>query len=318
MPGVRTVGSCSTPTARTRERLMDRRVQFDFDIEFANGGSLHGEAFRLDIDGPEIDDVDLARAIVDDLGLLMVAKVTISSKRYLDEPHKRTGAEPTGFDLVDLSHPVRDGMVTYPGMPAPSITTHLSRADSRATYAPGTEFDIGRIDLVANTGTYLDAPFHRYADGGDLASLPLDRLVGVPAVVVDARSTVIDADAFADTETWGRAVLVRTGWDRHFGTPTYLGGHPHLTARAAERLRDGGAVVVGIDSANIDATSTGERPVHSTLLAADIPIIEHLRGLERLDGSRPFELFAIPAPIVGMGTFPVRAVARVPAAATEA
>ena len=293
---------------------MQRRVQFDFDIEFSNGGSLHGEAFRLDIEGTEVDDRQLADLVVRDLRLLMVGRVTISARSYIDEPHKRTTTTTSGSQLLDLSHPIRGGMVTYPGLPAPVVDAHISRDQSRSTYAPGTTFDIGQITMVGNTGTYMDAPFHRYEDGDDLASLPLERLVGVPAVVVDAGTTnAVDASRFADVETWGKAVLIRTGWDRHFGGPEYLGDHPHLTQDGAERLRDGGATVVGIDSANIDSTSTGERPAHSTLLAARIPIVEHLRGLDRIKSGHPFELFAIPAPVVGMGTFPVRVVARVAA-----
>lgn len=289
--------------------MSEQRVVFDFDIRFSNGGSLHGEDFRLDLDGDEISDADLGTQLVDDLNLLMVGEVEISRKRYVSEPHKRAKAGGATSGLVDLSHPIRDGEVTYPGLPAPVIRTHLSREQSRANYSEGTEFQIGGIDMVANTGTYVDAPFHRYPEGGDIASLPLSRLVGVPGVVVDATETRIGPEVFADTETWGRAVLVRTGWDRRFGGDGYLGGHPHLTEGAATRLVDGGAALVGIDSANIDDTSGGTRPAHTALLAAGIPIVEHLANLDRLpDGD--FELFAIPAPVVGMGTFPVRAVAR--------
>lgn len=290
--------------------MSEQRVLFDFDIRFGNGGSLHGEDFRLDIEGDEITDPALAERLVDDLNLLMVGGVEISRKRYVSEPHKRI--KPGGIGragLVDLSHPIRDGEVTYPGLPAPVIRTHLSREQSRANYTEGTEFQIGAIDMVANTGSYVDAPFHRYPDGADIASLPLQRLVGVPGVVVDATETRIGPEVFADIETWGRAVLVRTGWDRRFGGEGYLGGHPFLTEAAATRLVDGGAALVGIDSANIDDTSGGARPAHTALLAAGIPIVEHLANLDRLpDGD--FEFFAIPAPVVGMGTFPVRAVAR--------
>ncbi len=290
--------------------MSEQRVVFDFDIRFSNGGSLHGEDFRLDLDGDEITDGALGTRLVDDLNLLMVGEVEISRKRYVSEPHKRPKPAETGrTGLVDLSHPIRDGEVTYPGLPAPVIRTHLSREQSRANYAEGTEFQIGGIDMVANTGTYVDAPFHRYPEGGDIASLPLQRLVGLPGVVVDSTETQIGPAVFADVETWGRAVLVRTGWDRRFGGDGYLGGHPHLTEAAATRLVDGGAALVGIDSANIDDTSGGTRPAHTALLAAGIPIVEHLANLDRLpDGD--FEFFAIPAPVVGMGTFPVRAVAR--------
>jgi kynurenine formamidase len=210
--------------------------------------------------------------------------------------------------LVDLSHPIRDGMITYPGLPGPVIRDHLSRADSRSYYAEGTEFNIGAIEMVANTGTYLDSPFHRYADGVDLAGLPLERLVGVLGVVVDAPGRVIGPETLRDVSVAGRAVLVRTGWHTRFGRDDYLGEHPFLTEEAAEVLVEREAALVGIDSANIDDTSGGDRPAHSLLLAAGIPVVEHLANLDQL-GEAPFEFFAIPAPVVGLGTFPVRAVA---------
>lgn len=287
----------------------DHRVEFDFEITFANGGGLQGREFRLDIDEPTISDDALADLLVRDLRLLMVDAVTISNKRYLTEPHKRAQPSEDAFHLVDLSHPIVDGMITYPGLPGPSVGTHLSREESRSRYAAGTEFHIGNIAMVANTGTYLDAPSHRYPDGIDLAHLPLDRLVGLVGVVVDATDRFIGPEAFADVDTWGKAVLVRTGWDSRFGASDYLGEHPHLTEAAARRLVDGGARLVGIDSANIDDTSGGERAAHSLLLAHGIPIVEHLTRLDQLPAG-PFELFAIPAPVVDLGTFPVRAVAR--------
>jgi kynurenine formamidase len=288
--------------------VTEKRVVFDFNITFANGGDVKGQAFRLDIPGDEIDDARLADYIVRDLNLLMVEKVEITAKRYVTESHRRKPAQ-DGRVLVDLSHPIRDGMVTYPGLPGPVIRAHLSREDSREHYAEGTEFHIGAIDMVANTGTYIDAPFHRYAEGADISDLPLDRLVGVPGVVVDASERSIGPDSFANTDTWGKAVLIRTGWDSHFGQRDYLGRHPYLTEAAAQRLIDGGAALVGIDSANIDDTSEGRRSAHSLLLKAGIPLVEHLTRLAQLtDG--PFEFFAIPAPVVGLGTFPVRAAAR--------
>lgn len=211
--------------------------------------------------------------------------------------------------IVDLSHPIREGMVTYPGLPGPRLRTHLSREDSRASYAEGTEFHIGAIDMVANTGTYVDAPFHRFADGVDVANLALERLVGVSGVVVDASERMIGREAFEGVDVSGMAVLIRTGWDVRFGRDDYLGEHPHLTEEGARLLVDEGALLVGIDSANIDETSEGRRPAHSLLLAAGIPLVEHLTRLDQLpDG--PFEFFAVPAPVVGLGTFPVRAVAR--------
>lgn len=290
--------------------MRDRRVVFDFDVAFANGGGIQGQDFRLDMDDEEISDKELADYIVEDLRLLMVSKVEILNKRYINEPHKRSHPTSTeGPAIADLSHPIRDGMITYPGLPGPSIGTHLSRAESRNHYAEGTEFHIGIVEMVTNTGTYIDTPFHRFPEGHDIASLPLDRIVAVPGVVVDATERRIGPDTFDDTETWGHAVLIRTGWDVHFGRDDYVGDHPHLTEAAAQRLVDGDAAIVGIDSANIDDTSDPRRPVHSLLLASQIPIVEHLTRLDQLP-TTPFQFFAAPPPIGGVGGFPVRAVAR--------
>jgi kynurenine formamidase len=211
--------------------------------------------------------------------------------------------------MIDLSHTVESGMVTYRGLPAPLVCDFLSREASRALYAPGTEFHIGRIDMVANTGTYLDSPFHRYADGADLADLPLEHLANLEAVVVrpePGAGRAVDRAAFAGVAVRGRAVLVRTDWSRHWRTDAYFEGHPFLTAGAAAFLAAEGAVLVGIDSLNIDDTADLSRPVHSTLLAAGIPVVEHLTRLDRLpdDG---FRFFAVPVKVRRMGTFPVRA-----------
>jgi arylformamidase len=211
--------------------------------------------------------------------------------------------------VVDLSHTIEHGMVTLQGFPAPVICDWLSREQSRERYEAGTEFQIGRIDMIANTGTYLDTPFHRYANGFDLADLELSAVSHVPAVVVRAvgqDSRAIDWSKFVPIDCRGMAVLVHTGWDRHWGTPRYFEAHPYLTAKAADYLRDRGARLVGIDSLNIDDMSTGARPVHSILLAAGIPIVEHLRGLDQLP-SDGFEFSAVPPKVRGMGTFPVRA-----------
>jgi kynurenine formamidase len=212
--------------------------------------------------------------------------------------------------IVDLSHLLEDGTITYPGLPAPVITDHLSREASHQRYAPGYEFQIGRIDMVANTGTYLDTPFHRFPEGHDLSGLDPARVVGVPGIVVDAtHDQEIPAAALDGLALAGHAVLFRTGWDRHWGTDRYgEPDHPYLSVAAAERLAASGAAVVGIDSLNIDGTRTGERPVHTVLLAAEVPIIEHLTGLDRV-GGRSFTLVAVPPAIRGMGTFPVRALA---------
>jgi kynurenine formamidase len=214
--------------------------------------------------------------------------------------------------LIDLSHTVRDRMVTYPGLPGPEIDEHLSRAASSAHYAPGTEFQIGRIAMIANTGTYVDAPFHRYADGADLAELPLESLADLDGVVVRAGSNerALGPDLFEGVELGGRAVLVHTGWCAHFGREQYGRGHPFLTADAAQCLVDGGARLVGIDSLNIDDDDDGGRPVHTALLAAGIPIVEHLRGLDELPDSG-FRFHAVPVKVAAFGSFPVRAYARV-------
>jgi arylformamidase len=212
--------------------------------------------------------------------------------------------------FVDLSHTLEHGMTTYPGLPGPLICDFLSREASRARYAPGVEFHIGRIDMVANTGTYLDSPFHRYADGKDLSALPLDSLAGLEAVVIRGGTTgrAIDRTALAGRPIGGKAVLVRTGWDVHWRTPTYLEGNPSLTADAAAYLVAEGAALVGIDSLNIDDINDLQRPVHSTLLAAEIPIVEHLCHLGQLPDAG-FWFSAVPPKVAGFGTFPVRAFA---------
>jgi kynurenine formamidase len=214
--------------------------------------------------------------------------------------------------LADLSHTIEHGMVTLKGFPAPLICDYLSREASRAVYAEGTEFHIGRIDMIANTGTYVDSPFHRYADGKDLSELPLEWLAELDGVVVRAverGGREIDRDAFDGLEVAGKAVLVHTGHAAHWGSERYFEGHPFLTRAAAEHLRDAGARLVGIDSLNIDSTDDRARPVHSVLLAADIPICEHLRGLEELPDAG-FRFSAVPVKVKGFGTFPVRAFAR--------
>jgi len=213
--------------------------------------------------------------------------------------------------LVDVSHTVEHGMITYKGLPAPMICDYLSREASRERYAPGTEFNIGKIEMVANTGTYLDSPFHRFAHGKDLSELPLASLADLDCVVVridPAAGCAIDELPLRKDQVRGRAVLVHTGWDRHWRTDAYHEGHPFLTERVADWLVGAGAVLVGIDSFNIDSVATGERPVHSVLLGHDIPIVEHLCGLASLPdtGSR---FFAVPVKVKAFGTFPVRAFA---------
>ncbi|MEO8634035.1 MAG: cyclase family protein [Gemmatimonadales bacterium] len=215
----------------------------------------------------------------------------------------------TPGQLIDVSHTVEHGMVTYKGLPAPLICDYLSREASRARYAPGTEFQIGKIEMVANTGTYIDSPFHRYPDGKDLADLPLPSLANLDCVVVridPSAGRCVDRLPLKPDQVRGRAVLVETGWDRHWRTDAYFEGHPYLTGKLAEWLVQAGAALVGIDSHNIDNTDTGERPVHSILLAREIPIVEHLCGLRAVPttGSR---FFGVPVKVRGFGTFPVRA-----------
>jgi arylformamidase len=215
---------------------------------------------------------------------------------------------------IDLSHTIRHGLVTYKGLPGPVVCDFLSREDSRSRYAPGTEFQIGRIDMVSNTGTYVDCPFHRYADGEDLSQVGIERFAELPAVVVRVdhrqRLAVTEQD-FENLDAKGKAVLVHTGWSVHWDTPAYFDNHPYLTRAAAECLRDGGAALVGIDSHNIDSTQTNERPVHSVLLGQGILICEHMRGLEQLPAAG-FTFSAVPPKVEGIGTFPVRAFARIP------
>lgn len=215
--------------------------------------------------------------------------------------------------LIELSHTVTAGMVTYPGLPGPEISDHLSFEDSHGAYAEGTEFRIGRIDMVSNTGTYLDTPGHRHRGRHDLSGLALERCALLPAVVVDGPATgAVEASVFDGLDLAGTAVLLRTGWDAHFGTERYGDPtHAYLATDAAQRLVDAGVVLVGIDSVNIDDTRGGERPVHTLLLDAEVPIVEHLTGLDQLPGTGA-TFTATPVKVAGMSTFPVRAFAVAP------
>ena len=294
-----------------------KRVQFDFEIEFLNGGGIQGQGFRLDIEGDDIEDAALAQYIVKDLRLLMVGRVLIKNKAIIAEPHKRSSAPGTdqasgvSATLIDLGHTIEDGMITYKGLPAPLICDHLSREQSRPLYGEGTEFQIGKITMVSNTGTYIDSPFHRFADGTDIAGLSLSSLVDLDTVVVHATGMSgrgIPAEAFGALDVTDKAVLVHTGWAKHWRTDRYFENHPFLTAAAAEYLQKAGARLVGIDSYNIDDTGDGRRPVHTVLLRAGIPIVEHMRGLDQLPTSGA-RFTAVPPKVSGMGTFPVRAFA---------
>ena len=324
--------------------MTEYRAHFDAEIDFVNGGGLRAEAFRLDLPSADLDEDAIGRLLVRHLGLALVGRVALSNLRIVEEPHRGSrgvadagagdgdaeaahpgpsaapdagaGAGAARGELVDLSHTVRAGLVTYPGIPAPTITPHLTREASREHYAPGTEFAIDLITMAGNTGTYLDSPYHRYAEGGDLASLSLDTLVALPAEVfhlTDASSRGIPAEVFLDRALAGTAVLLHTGWSRHFGTPEYAHGAPFLTEAGARHLVEAGVVLVGIDSLNIDDTeSGGERPAHSVLLEAGVHVVEHLTALDRLP-PRGARFTAVPPRVEGFGTFPVRAFAELPA-----
>ncbi len=304
----------------------EHRAVFDATVTFSNGGGLTAEGFRVDVPGPEVDQAQVAELFLASLGLLLSGQVEIRGLRVVPEQHRGTRGGPSapaaapetsGWRYFELSHPISDGMVTYPGLPAPQITPHLSRAASRAVYAPGTEFTIDRISMVGNTGTYLDSPYHRYPDGADLAQLALDRLVDLPAVVArtaGAGSRAVDVGALAALDVAGRAVLLHTGGDAQWGTPEYAQDAPYLTENAARWLVAHDARLVGIDAVNIDnadPAADGTRPAHTLLLAAGIPVVEHLTGLAQLPPHRA-RFTAAPPRIIGFGTFPVRAYAAVP------
>ena len=213
--------------------------------------------------------------------------------------------------IVDLSHVIEHGMTTYKGLPGPQICDFWEREGTAGNYDDGSTFQVGRIDMVANTGTYVDAPFHRYADGGDLADLPLPSLADLPGIVVRRpweNEIVVDVVAFNGREVAGRAVLIHTGWDRHWRTDRYGEGHPFVTADAADWLIENGALLVGIDSNNIDDTRGRSRPVHTKLLGAGVVICEHMTGLGQLP-DEGFRFSAVPPKVRGMGSFPVRAYA---------
>jgi kynurenine formamidase len=213
--------------------------------------------------------------------------------------------------LIDVSHEIEAGMITYPGLPAPVVSDYLSREASGVRYAEGTTFQIGRVEMIANTGTYIDAPFHRFEDGIDLSGLPLERLADVEGLVIDATGRdgrVIDEQYFRESDLRDRAVLIRTGWDAHWRTPQYGEGAPFVTRTAAELLIEAAPALVGIDSVNIDDMQDGERPVHTLLLGAEIPVVEHLCNLDKLPANR-FRFHCVPVKFRGVGTFPVRAYA---------
>jgi arylformamidase len=218
---------------------------------------------------------------------------------------------PREFELIDLSHSIESGMITYKGLPAPVITDHLSREASKQHYEAGTEFHIGKLEMVANTGTYLDSPFHRYPDGTDLAGLDLYSLANLDGIVIklSGPGRRIESDAITDLDLKGKAVLFQTNWDLYWRTEEYWSGrHPFVAEDLAEALAKSGPALVGIDSYNIDNTETGARPVHSILLKHNLPIVEHMCGLGKLP-ENGFKFFAVPVKVREFGTFPVRAFA---------
>ena len=294
---------------------MDKRVQFDFEIYFTNGGSIKGQDFRLDIVGETITDNELADEIVASLNLLMVGQVKILNKKIIEEKHKSKSISTTSNETVfiDLSHTIENGLITYKGLPAPIICDYLSRENSKNIYEEGTSFQIGKIEMVTNTGTYIDCPFHRFENGKDLSETGLECFTDLDAIVIRVphkETLSITETHLKNYEIRNRAVLIHTGWDEHWNTGNYYENHPSLTKGAAEYLRDCGVKLVGIDSHNIDNTTGKSRPVHTTLLGAEILIVEHLCNLYLLpqDG---FTFSAIPPKFKGVGTFPVRAMAKI-------
>jgi arylformamidase len=289
---------------------MDKRVVFDFEITFTNGGGIQGQDFRLDIASETISDRELADYIVADLRLLMVGKINILNKFYIEEKHKRLDVKlESGDQLVDLSHVIFDGLITYKGLPAPIICDYLSRENSRANYEEGTEFQIGKIEMVTNTGTYIDCPFHRYAHGKDLSEVEIEAFANLEAITIQALDAIeISIDFFKNKEIRNKAVLIHTGWAANWNTDAYFENHPFVTEEAAEYLRDAQVKLVGIDSHNIDDTRGKSRPVHTILLGSEILIVEHLCNLDKLPESA-FLFSAVPPKFQGAGTFPVRAFA---------
>jgi kynurenine formamidase len=303
--------------------VTEYRASFDARVTFANGGGLTAQGFRVDVPDPGTGEDAIAALFVASLGLLMTESVELSNVEVFAEPHKGTRGGPSdragtpasrGGALVELSHVIRAGMITYPGLPGPEITPHLTREASRGHYSPGTEFAIGRISLVGNTGTYLDSPYHRYPGGADLAAIPLERTADLPALVVrvtGTRQRGIGVGALAALDVRGTAVLLHTGDDTRFGSPAYAQDAHFLTEAGAAWLAGQQPALVGIDAANIDDTADGRRPAHSLLLAAGIPVVEHLTGLGQLPPGGAW-FTAAPLRIEGFGTVPVRAFARLP------
>jgi kynurenine formamidase len=304
--------------------MTEYRAIVDGAISFSNGGGIQVQGFRLDLPGQEVTHDEVGSLLVAALGLILADDVRLESVDMVEEAHKGTRGGPSHLAatvtqeasarLVDLSHVITGGMVTLPGLPGPELTQHLTREAAEKVYAPGTTFEIGRISMVANTGTYVDSPHHRFAGGVDLSGLELASLADVPALVIklrDTRAGGISVEALAAYDVRGMAVLLETGDCERFGTPEYVDGASFLTRAGASWLVDRGATLVGIDAANIDDMADPTRPAHTILLDAGIPIVEHLTGLDAVppNGAR---FFAVPPKVADFGTFPVRAFAVVP------
>jgi kynurenine formamidase len=309
--------------------MTEYRASFDAAVTFSNGGDLAVHGFRVDVPSADTGPAEIAALFAASLGLLMTDAVKLSAVEIFAEPHKGTRGGPAdrgegtrgegtpgpGSRLAELSHVIRPGLVTYPGLPGPAITPYLTREASQARYSPGTEFAIDQLTMIGNTGTYLDAPYHRFADGADLAAIPLERTVDVPAVVIRVTGTrrrEITAGAVAAVDVRGKAVLLHTGDDARFGTPRYAEDAHFLTRDGAAWLAERGPALVGIDAVNIDDIADGERPAHTRLLAAGIPVVEHLTGLGQLPPAGAL-FTAVPLRVEGLGTVTVRAFARLPA-----
>jgi arylformamidase len=302
----------------------DYRASFDATVTFGNGGDLVVHGFRVDVPGPDVGEAEIAALFVASLGLLVTEAVELRNVTMFAEPHKGTRGGPgdrgdapplAGGTLAELSHVIEPGMVTVPGLPAPEITPYLTREESRSHYAPGTEFAIDRLTMVGNTGTYLDSPYHRYPDGADLTAISLARTTDLPAVVIrvaGVRERGIGVGALAAVDVGGKAVLLHTGDAARFGTAEYATDAYFLTRDGAAWLTEQDPALVGIDAINIDDTADPERPAHSLLLGAGIPVVEHLTGLDQVPPSGAL-FSAVPLRVRGFGTIPVRAYARLPA-----
>jgi arylformamidase len=294
---------------------MSKHIEFDFEIYFSNGGSIIGKEFRLDLFNQNITEEDIAKNLTEALSLVMVKQVYILNKKIITQTNQPiiSNIKKENNLLIDLSHTIENGLITYKGLPAPIICDYLSREDSKQFYGDGASFQIGKIEMVSNTGTYIDCPFHRFENGKDLSQVGLECFTDLDAVVVSIpflETLAITENHLKNIDVKNKAVLIHTGWDSHWNTEKYYEHHPYLTEGAAIYLKDCSVKLVGIDSHNIDSTLGKSRPVHTILLGAEILIVEHLCNLYLLPKNN-FIFSAIPPKFKGVGTFPVRAMAKV-------